>query len=94
VRIIKSKNIGDVIFLEIIVVERPRLSTHSFTGIGKSQHESLNEVVNKFLVKGGIITDNIKVNAAEGLERHFADKGFFDSKVTVAEVKDTAELIP
>jgi outer membrane protein insertion porin family len=92
VRIIKSKNIGDVIFLEIIVVERPRLSTHSFTGIGKSQHESLNEVVNKFLVKGGIITDNIKVNAAEGLEKHFANKGFFDSKVTVTEVKDTARV--
>jgi outer membrane protein insertion porin family len=92
VRIIKSKNIGDVVFLEIIVVERPRLSSHSFTGIGKSQHESLNEVVNKFLVKGGIITDNIKVNAAEGLEKHFANKGFFDAKVTVKEVKDTARV--
>ena len=43
-------------------------------------------------MKGGIITDNIKVNAAEGLEKHFADKGFFDTKVTVTEVKDTARV--
>jgi len=92
VRILRTKNIGDVVFLEIRVTERPRLSSHSFTGVGKGQHESLNEVVNKFLVKGGIVTDNIKVNAAEGLEKHFADKGFFDASVTVSEKKDTTRV--
>jgi outer membrane protein insertion porin family len=92
VRILQEKVIGDVIFLEIFVQERPRLSKHSFQGTKKSYHEDLNEEVDKFLLKGGIVTENVKVNAKEGIEDYFIGKGFLDASVTVKEVPDSSRI--
>ena len=63
IQIYQEKTIGDVIFLEIVVQERPRLSRHSFKGAKKSNHDDLNEEVEKYLLKGGIVTENVKTNA-------------------------------
>ncbi|MCB0651347.1 MAG: outer membrane protein assembly factor BamA [Saprospiraceae bacterium] len=92
VQILKEKTIGDVIFLEILVVERPRLSKHSFKGVKKSKHDDLNDEVNKFVLKGGIVTENVKANAAEAIEKYFIGKGFLDAAVTVDEFKDTSRI--
>ena len=45
VQIIQTKKIGDVIFLDLVVQERPRLSRYSYTGIKKSFHDDLNDEV-------------------------------------------------
>ena len=92
VQILQEKTIGDVIFLEILVQERPRLSRHSFEGPKKGVHDDLNEEVNKFLLKGGIVTENVKVNAAEAIEEYYVGKGYLDAKVRVDEIPDTARL--
>lgn len=92
VQILKEKTIGDVIFLEILVVERPRLSKHSFKGVKKSKHDDLNDEVNKFVLKGGIVTENVKANAAEAIEKYFIGKGYLDAGVTVDEFKDTSRI--
>ncbi|MCC6727398.1 MAG: outer membrane protein assembly factor BamA [Saprospiraceae bacterium] len=92
VQIYKEKAIGDVIFLEIAVLERPRLTTHSFKGVKKSTHDDLNEEVNKYLIKGGIVTDAIKASAAFGIKKYFIDKGFYDVKVKVDELADTSRI--
>lgn len=92
VEITQTKRIGDVIFLNIFVQERPRLSRFSYEGVKKGKHDDLNEIVNAFLLKGGIVTDNIKTNAARGIEQFFIDKGFLDTKVTVREIEDGARV--
>lgn len=92
VQILKEKTIGDVIFLELIVKERPRLARHSFKGVKKSAHEDLNDEVNKHLLKGGIVTENVKVNASEAIEKYYKNKGFLDAKVRVEETPDTARV--
>lgn len=92
VQIIQEKTIGDVIFLEIQVQERPRLSLYSYKGVGKGQHETLNEIVNQHITKGGIVTDNMKSNAARALEKNFIKKGWLDVNVGVKETPDTARL--
>ncbi|MCB0606074.1 MAG: outer membrane protein assembly factor BamA [Lewinellaceae bacterium] len=92
VQILKEKTIGDVIFLELVVKERPRLSKHSFNGVKKSAHDDLNDEVNKHLVKGGIVTENIKVNAKEAIEKYYKNKGFLDATVKVEEIPDTSRL--
>ena len=89
VQIYKEKTIGDVVFLEIYVQERPRLSRHSFTGVKKVDHDDLNDEVNKFLSKGGIVTENIKVNAANGINEYYVGKGFLDVATNVKEYPDT-----
>ncbi|MCB0704796.1 MAG: outer membrane protein assembly factor BamA [Saprospiraceae bacterium] len=92
VQIRKEKTIGDIIFLEILVKERPRLTTHSYVGAKKAAHDELNDEVNKYLVKGGIVTENIKTNAANAIEYYYIDKGYLDAAVVVEEVVDTSRL--
>ncbi len=92
VEIVKEKTIGDVIFLEIRVQERPRLSVHSYKGAKKTYHDDLNEAVNKHLLKGGIVTENVKVNAQKEIEKFYREKGFFDAKVWVEELPDSARI--
>lgn len=92
VKIIQEKVIGDVIFLEVHLQERPRLSRHTYRGTRKSYHDDLNDEVNRFLLKGGIVTENIKVNSAEAIQNFFINKGFLDVKVDVIEEQDTARI--
>ncbi len=90
VQIVLDKVIGDVVFLEIQLQERPRMSRYAYRNIPKTYHENLNEQVNKFLLKGGIVTEDVKLNAQRAIEKFFIDKGFFDTKVSVIEEPDTS----
>ena len=89
VQILQEKKIGEVVFLEIVVEERPRLSKFTYDGIKKSHKEKLDEQVGKFLLRGGIVTPNVKVNAQEAIQQFYVDKGFLDAKVSVKEFPDT-----
>lgn len=88
IQIYQEKLIGDVIFLEIVVQERPRLSQHSFKGVKKSVHDDLNEEVNKYLLKGGIVTENVKTNAINAIKAYYKGKGYLDVQVTATEYPD------
>ncbi|MCP9236709.1 outer membrane protein assembly factor BamA [Lewinella sp. JB7] len=90
VSIEEEKTIGDVIFLIVRVEERPRFLRHSFTGAKQGRHDDLNEEVNKFIVRGGIVTEDAKVNAAEAIRNYYVEKGYLDAAVTVEEIQDTS----
>lgn len=90
VSIEKEKTIGNVIFLVVRVQERPRLLRYSYKGVNQGVHDDLNEIVNSHIVRGGIVTENSKVQAAEGVRQFFVEKGFLDTRVSVEEILDTA----
>lgn len=90
VAIEQEKVIGDVIFLRVRVEERPRFLRHSYKGVKQGKHEDLNEVINGYIVRGGIVTEDAKVNAAEGVREYFVEKGFLDAIVEVEEIVDTS----
>ena len=92
VEILQEKKIGDVIFLEYIVHERPRLSRFSYKGVKKSFHDDLNDEVERYLLKGGIVTEDIKVNASNAIRDFFVEKGFLDTDVNVEEFNDTTRV--
>lgn len=92
VQIVKEKTIGDIVFLEIRVQERPRLSRFSYKNIRKTFHEDLNEDLDKILVKGGIVTEDAKVNASKAIEKYFIEKGYLDADVTVEDFPDSTRL--
>ena len=92
IQILQEKTIGDIIFLEIRVEERPRLTSHSFRNIRKSLHDDINEKINPILVKGGIVTDNIKVTAQKAIEKYFIEKGYLDATVQVIEEPDSTRI--
>jgi outer membrane protein insertion porin family len=81
--------IGDVLKLVITVQELPRLARYSYTGVKKAKHDDLNDAVTGHLHKGGIVTENVKVNATTAIRAYFIDKGFLDAEVAVREVSDT-----
>jgi len=92
VRIYATKTVGEIIFLEIAVLERPRLTTYSYKGAKKSRHSELNDVVNQFLTKGGIVTEATKKNAEEGIKDYYKGKGYFDVEVNSVEKLDTGRI--
>ena len=91
VQIYATKVVGDIIFLEIKVEERPRLKAFSYTGAKKSRHEDLNDVVNTHLTKGGIVTEASKTNAINGIKRYYKEKGYLDTEVEVTEKIDSVK---
>lgn len=92
VRITQTSVLGDVIFLQIEVKERPRLAGHAFVGVKKGQHDDLNAEVERFLTKGGVVTNDIKANAVAALETFFRDKGFLDADIAVQELQDSGRV--
>ena len=88
VEVNKERTQGDIIFLEIVVKELPRYTRHSFTGVKKNKHDDLNGVINKFIQKGAILTDNVKASLQYGLEDYYIKKGQLDAKVTIKSAPD------
>ncbi len=86
--VVKEKTIGDVIFLEIKLVERPNLSSVQYKGVKKGDHDDLNAIVNRFILKGTIITESNKTNAINGISKFYKDKGYLDVVVDGQELKD------
>lgn len=87
VKIEIEKTIGDAIFLKILVTEKPRLSRYSFQGVRKGESEDLKEKLS--LIKGRVITEDIKVDAVSKIKDIFVQKGFPRAKVQVIENPDT-----
>lgn len=82
-----TKVIGDKIFLNIDIEERPRLSKYNFKGIKKSEAQELKDKVT--LVKGKVVTEATKKEAIVRVRKYFSEKGFNDVAVGVRERVDT-----
>ncbi len=88
VQIYYTKLVEDSIYLEINVQERPRLSTYVFKGSKKSDAEDLEKKTG--LVKGRVVTENMKLTAIENIKKHYAEKGFKGVTVLVEEKMDAS----
>src|SRR2546423_5013298 len=86
VRILITRIQGDNIFVEINVLERPRLSSVSYKGIKKSEADELNNKTG--IVKGQVITENRKRNAIEAIQKYYMEKGFRGIEVNIDEQFD------
>lgn len=88
VQINQERTVGDKIFIEIAVVEIPRYTRHSFVGVKKSKHDDLNEIINKYLQKGAILTDNVKATLQYKLEQQYIKKGYLNARVKINSFPD------
>ena len=86
VKINATKIIGDKIYIEIYLQERPRLSTVNYFGVKKSELEDIKERV--LLLEGGQIVDAHIVNAERLIKDIFHEKGFYDTEVTIIQRDD------
>lgn len=84
-----TKVIGDKVFLNIAIQERPRLSKKNFRGIKKSEAQELNDKIN--LVKNRVVTDATKQDAINRIKKYYKDKGYGNVSVRVEERFDTVK---
>ncbi len=90
IKIVATKVEKNNIFLEIQLVERPRLSGYTFNGVKKGEADKLKEILG--LVRGDVVTDNLRVSSTSKILNHFHEKGFLNADVTVNQVKDTTKI--
>jgi outer membrane protein insertion porin family len=77
---------GDNVFIEIAVEERPRLSKYKLNGIRKSDIDELEGKVG--LIPGRVVTENVKRNAIDAIQKYFTEKGFASAKVEIVETPE------
>jgi len=69
------------IFIEINIVERPRLIDFKFIGIKKGEKDDLEGKVG--LAKDRVLTENMRLSAVEAIRKFFYDKGFRNVSIQV-----------
>ncbi len=77
----------DMIFLEIKLKERPRLSRFEFRGARRSDANKLTEKLN--LIRGDVVTENMLFRARSIIEDYYIDKGFLKPDVEITQIVDT-----
>ena len=88
VEIYFTRLVGKNLYVEISITERPRLSNFKFVGVKKSEVDDLNSKMG--LVKGRVVTENMKRSAVENIRKYYVEKGFRNIDVQVAEKRDTS----
>jgi len=83
-----SNIVGDQVFLNIFLKERPRMSRFQFNGIKKSDADDIREKIR--LVKGDYVTDNLIIKTRNIIRKFYTDKGFLNAEVDIVQRKDSA----
>jgi outer membrane protein insertion porin family len=83
-----TKLVGNSVYIEINVAERPRLSNFYFKGVKKGDADDLN--TKSGLIKGRVVTEDMKRVATQAIRRFYADKGYQGATVTITEAHDPA----
>jgi outer membrane protein insertion porin family len=79
----------DTIYLQIAVVERPRLSRMHITGIRKGEVEDLQKKLSDKTSK--IVNENLLSTTTAIIKKHFAEKGFLNTTVDIKQRKDPGD---
>jgi outer membrane protein insertion porin family len=79
---------GNLVFLELRLKERPRLTKFSLKGINKTEADNIREKLN--LTRGDVVTESLLMSAKHKILSHFREKGYLDTRVDIKELPDTA----
>ena len=88
VEIIQEKIDDNLIYLKIVLTDRPTLSRYSIRGENKNKHEELTDIIDPILLKGSIVTEDLKDLTIQKLKKNYQDKGFLHAEVSISEVED------
>lgn len=88
VKIVASKIVGDSIWLDIRLKERPRLAQLTIKGVRKGQVEDLKEKI--ALKPGAQVNDNILNNIKTTIAKFYKEKGYWNVRTNITQNLDTA----
>ena len=77
----------DTAFFKIAIMERPRVSRWTFSGVKSGEEKELLERLN--LRRGGEFSDYVAKTSSDIIKRFYKEKGFLNVKVDVNTKKDT-----
>lgn len=80
----------DVVFLEITLQERPRLTSYIFEGARRSDADNLTEKLN--LTRGDVITEALLFRAESTIKDYYIEKGFLRPQVDIRKMEDTTRV--
>jgi outer membrane protein insertion porin family len=78
---------GNLIFLNIDLKERPRMSTFSFGGIKKSEADNVRDEIK--LASGDVVTENLLIRTKNTVRNYFVEKGYLDADIKITQVEDS-----
>lgn len=89
IKIVAEKIIGDRIFLNIQLKERPRLSAFSFRGeVSKGEADKLREEIK--LERGKVVTQNTLNITRNKVREFYIDKRYMNVEVYIKEINDSS----
>ena len=77
----------DTAFFKIAIIERPRVSRWTFSGVRSGEEKELLERLN--LRRGGEFSDYVSKTASDIIKRYYKEKGFLNCEVDVTTQRDT-----
>ena len=89
VKIVANRIEGKLIFIELQLQERPRLSKFAFNGVRKGEADKLRETIQ--LQKGKVLSENIIITISNQVNNFFKEKGFLNVATNIRQQKDSAE---
>lgn len=79
--------VGDKVFLQIAIKEKPRVSRFSFRGIKKSEADDIRNKIN--LSRGDIATEHLLTKTTRIIEDFYYDKGYLNVDIDIEQKADT-----
>jgi len=86
IRVFITKLEGRNIWVEIVANERAMLSDFRFKGVRKGEADELKDKVGVF--QNRVVTDNMRLNAIENIQKFYVEKGYKNIKATIEELPD------
>ena len=77
----------DTAFFKVCIIERPRVSRWTFSGVKSGEQKDLQERLN--LRRGGEFSEYVSKTSTDIIKRYFKEKGFHNVKVDVNTKRDT-----
>ncbi|MGE4287440.1 MAG: outer membrane protein assembly factor BamA [Salinivirgaceae bacterium] len=87
VEISVTKIEGNLIYLDIYLKERPRLSKFTFNGVSKAETDDLRDELK--MVRGSQVTDDLLNVAKSRIKKFYIDKGFYNTEVSILQEEDS-----
>ncbi|RKS95236.1 Beta-barrel assembly machine subunit BamA [Flavobacterium limicola] len=79
---------NDSIYLDLNIVELPKLNQVKFVGVKKNKTEGL--IKDNSLNKGKVVNENLITTTKNYIENKYKKDGYYNTKVNINTVKDTA----
>ena len=80
--------VGNKVFLQIVIKEKPRVSKFSLKGIKKSEADEIRNKIN--LSRGDVATNHLVTKTKRIIEDYYYGKGFLNVNIDIQQVADTA----